>query len=182
MNSDLKKDLYRYCGSESRKKLWQTLLLHPGARFMFLYRMCNKYTSNHIFGLFFRIWMRFLCMRTNVEIPHATILKSGLYFGHFKNIVINQNVVIGENCNIMQGVTIGNESRGKRKGSPVIGNKVLIGPNSVVVGKIIIGNNVLIGPLTLVNCDIPDNSIVLGSPGKIVSSKGSEGYIKKVLN
>jgi serine O-acetyltransferase len=116
-----------------------------------------------------------------VEIPHTCQIGGGLYFGHFMNIVINQNVIIGSNCNIMQGVTIGNESRGVRRGSPRIGDRVVIGPNSVVVGKINIGNNVLIGPLTFVNFDVPDSSVVLGNPGKIISNSGSSGYVKKIL-
>lgn len=102
--------------------------------------------------------------------------------GHFKNIVINQNASVGQNCNIMQGVTIGNESRGKRRGAPVIGNRVLIGPNSVVSGKITVGDDVLIAPLTFVNFDVPDNAVVIGNPAKIVSYNGSKGYINKVLN
>lgn len=82
----------------------------------------------------------------------------GFYLGHFGMIVINGEVKIGDNCNINQGVTIGAENRRKRKGVPVIGNRVWIGASSVVVGRISIGNNVLIAPLTYVNFDVPDNS------------------------
>ncbi|MFV8281350.1 hypothetical protein ACNKXS_07380 [Christiangramia marina] len=78
----------------------------------------------------------------------------------------------------MQGVTVGNKSRGKRKGSPIIGDRVLIGPNSVVVGKIKIGNDVLISPPTLVNFDVPDNAVVLGNPAKIIGNNVSSGYLK----
>lgn len=148
---------------------------------MFLNRMCNRYSKNNLLGVIFRIWFRLLSDRKNVEISHSTQIRGGLYFGHFKNIIVNQRVQIGENCNIMQGVTIGNESRGRRKGSPIIGDRVLIGPNSVVVGNVRIGNDVLIGPLTLVNFDVPDNSVVLGNPAKLISNKGSRGYINKVL-
>lgn len=103
--------------------------------------------------------------------------------GHFQNIVLNQNVIVGENCNIAQGVTLGSESRGRRKGCPIIGDRVMIGINSVVVGNIKIGDDVLIGPCTFVNFDVPPNSLVLGSPGKIVSNvKGSKGYVNKILD
>lgn len=182
MDRITKSDLNRYSRNSEIKSYWRAILFHPGARFMFIYRKCRKYKKFHVFGLIFRFWYKLLCSRFNVEIPHSSILGNGLYFGHFMNIVINQRVVIGENCNIMQGVTIGHESRGKRKGSPIIGDRVLIGPNSVVVGNIKIGNDVLIGPLTLVNFDIPANSVVIGNPGKIISEKGSEGYINKILS
>lgn len=178
---ELKCDIYRYGGNETLKSLFYIVLTSSGARYMFLYRMCNKYKKKTVLGIIFRIWIKLLSDRKNTEIPHTTIIQPGLYFGHFKNIIINQQVKIGRNCNIMQGVTIGNESRGARKGTPVIGDRVLIGPNSVVVGNIIIGDDVLIGPLTFVNFDVPSNSVVIGNPAKIVSSMGSEGYIKKIL-
>lgn len=179
--SKLRNDLYRYSGVNNYRSILSIILLNSGARFMFLYRMCNKYKKQNVLGIIFRIWIKLLSDRKNVEIPHVIRIQPGLYFGHFKNIIINQEVTIGRNCNIMQGVTIGNESRGARKGAPTIGDRVLIGPNSVVVGNINIGDDVLIGPLTFINFDVPSYSVVIGNPAKIVSNNGSEGYINKVL-
>lgn len=177
----LRADLFRYKGIDKNKTYITSILSHSGARFMFLYRMCNKYKTMHPLGIFFRVWLKILNNKRNVEIPHATSIRQGLYMGHFKNIIINQNSFIGPNCNISHNVTIGSESRGKRIGCPRIGERVSIGPNSVIVGNITIGNDVLIGPLTLVNFDVPNNSVVIGNPGKIISDKGSEGYINKIL-
>lgn len=87
-----------------------------------------------------------------------------MYFGHAYSITINPMAVIGKNCNLHKGVTIGQESRGVRKGVPTIGDKVWIGVNSTIVGKITIGNDVLIAPNSFVNQDIPSHSIVLGNP------------------
>lgn len=177
----LKSDLYRYSGSIANSNNLKLILRSAGPRFVFYFRMCQKFRKFHPVGLFFRLLFHFLTSRKNIEIPFTTFIGRGIYFGHLKNITINANSKIGRNCNIMQGVTIGNESRGKRKGAPVIGNRVLIGPNSVLTGKINIGDDVLIGPLTFVNFDIPDKAVVLGNPAKIVSYNGSEGYINKVL-
>ena len=58
--------------------------------------------------------------------------------------------------------------RGKRRGAPTIGDKVYIGINSTIIGKVNIGNDVLIAPNTFVNCDVPSHSIVLGNPCKII--------------
>jgi serine O-acetyltransferase len=181
MEQSIKADLHRYSQSTERLKNIKAIFFHPGARFIYLYRNCQKYGKIHPLGLFFRLWIKILLGRKNVEIPLNTKIGKGLYLGHFKNIIINANSKIGNNCNIMQGVTIGNESRGKRKGSPIIGNRVLIGPNSVVSGKIVIGNDVLIAPLTFVNFDVPDSAVVLGNPAKIVSYSGSKGYINRTL-
>jgi serine O-acetyltransferase len=180
-SQELKCDINRYGGNQSLNSLLYIILKNSGARYMFLYRMCNRFNKKNPLGIIVRVWIKLLSNKKNIEIPHATSIQGGLYFGHFKNITINQNVKIGRNCNIMQGVTIGNESRGQRKGTPKIGDRVLIGPNSVITGNIIIGDDVLIGPLTFINFDVPSNSVVIGNPAKIVSSKGSKGYINKIL-
>lgn len=66
----------------------------------------------------------------------------------------------------------------EKRGGSQIGNCVWIGPNAVIVGKIKIGNNVLIAANSYVNFDVPDNSIVIGNPGKIIHRENAtEGYI-----
>ena len=92
--------------------------------------------------------------------------------------MINPKTIIGKNCNIAQGVTIGQQNRGKNEGSPEIGNEVWIGPNAVIVGNIKIGNNVLIAPNSYVNFDIPSDSVVTGNPAKVYPNENAtEGYI-----
>lgn len=66
----------------------------------------------------------------------------------------------------------------KEIGTPIIGNNVFLGTNSIVVGKVKIGNDVLIAPGAYVNFDIPDHSIVIGNLGKIITKENAtEGYI-----
>ncbi len=116
-----------------------------------------------------------------LEISEKCSIGPGLYLGHAFNITINPATVIGNNCNIHKGVTIGQENRGKRKGAPVIGNKVWIGVNATIVGKITIGDDVLIAPNSYVNRDIPSHSIVLGNPCIIKNRENAtEGYINNL--
>ncbi len=106
----------------------------------------------------------------------------GLYLGHAHNINVNPKAIIGNNCNIAKGVTIGRENRGTREGAPIIGNFVWIGTNAVIVGKIKVGNDVLIAPNSYVNCDIPDHSIVIGNPCKIISNENAtRDYINHIV-
>jgi serine O-acetyltransferase len=85
---------------------------------------------------------------------------------------------MGKNCNVGHCVTIGRGIAGARKGRPVLGDDVWIGPGSVIVGKITIGNDVLIAPNTFVNFDVPDHSIVIGSPGKVIAKENpTEDYL-----
>lgn len=78
-------------------------------------------------------------------------------------ITINPKAVIGDNCNIHKGVTIGQENRGARKAVLYVGNRVYIGVNSSITGNVIIGDDVLIGPNSHVNCNIPSHSVVFGN-------------------
>ena len=101
-------------------------------------------------------------------------------YRHNGRIIINSKATIGKNCNIATGVTIGQENRGRREGAPVIGDSVWIGTNAVIVGNITIGKDVLIAPLSYVNFDVPDHSIVIGNPGKIIpKDNATMNYINR---
>lgn len=99
-----------------------------------------------------------------IDIPLDTEIGGGLVFGHAFNVTVNGSAVLGEYVDLEKNVTIGREKRGKRKGCPVIGNRVWIGTNATVVGKISIGDDVLIAPNAYVNCDVPSHSVVIGNP------------------
>ncbi len=83
--------------------------------------------------------------------------------------------------NIAQGVTIGAASRGARKGAPTLEDRVWVGANAIVVGKITVGHDALIAPGAYVNFDVPAMAVVLGNPGKVVAETGSVGYVNNML-
>ena len=120
--------------------------------------------------------------KTHIQISHRTKIGEGFYIGHCGRVIINHNAVLGKNINIATGVTIGQENRGKRKGTPTIKDNVWIGTNAVIVCNITIGEDVLIAPLTYVNFDVPDHSIVIGNPGKIIPRENAtEDYINNTV-
>jgi serine O-acetyltransferase len=177
----IEQDFGRYAKAKGYPRPVAVFLFNPGYRFMLLYRACNQYSKFTPLGFFGRIWYKRMQVKFGFQIPYTTKIGDGLFLGHYGNIVINQGIEIGRNCNIAQGVTLGYVSRGARQGSPKIGNNVWIGANAVVVGNIVIGDRVLIAPLTLVNFDVPENAVVVGNPAKIISYKGSEGYINNTI-
>lgn len=126
--------------------------------------------------------LRHYSYKFGFQIPYQTKIGKGLYFSHFGTVVINENAVIGANCNINHNVTIGRQNRGSKKGSPTIGDYVWIGTGSVLVGNITIGNHVLIAPNAYVNFDVPSHAIVLGNPGTIILKENPTAeYINKTL-
>lgn len=171
-------DRYRY--GKGFKIGLKTFLFNPEYRYLIYFRNCKIYSALNPIGFIFRVLINLNKGKYGIQIPIQTKIGKGFKMNHFGGIVINQNVVIGENCNVSQGVTLGNVSRGKLKGCPTIGDRVWIGANSVVVGKITIGNDVLIAPLSYVNFDIPDKAVVMGNPAKIVNYNSSASYLKNI--
>lgn len=149
-----------------------------------LFRILNdqKEGGGYILHYFLVIIYKIYCRIYSVEIPLSTKIGRGLYIGHPYAITINGDAIIGNNCNIHKGVTIGGENRGLRYGTPIIGNKVWIGVNSTIVGKITIGDDVLIAPNSYVNCNIPSHSIVFGNPCIIKHrDNATENYIGNLV-
>lgn len=129
-----------------------------------------------------RILFRRMQNRYGLAISYRVQIGEGLYLGHPRNITVNVNSVIGRNCNLHKGCAIGQENRGERKGAPVLGDRVWVGINAVVVGRIVIGDDVLIAPGAYVNCDVPSHSIVLGNPCRIIPHEHSTaGYIENTV-
>ncbi len=144
--------------------------------FQILMRKCN--TSRGITNLIYRFIYKYLRLRRGNDIDWDTRIGYGLYLGHAFCITINRHAIIGNNCNIHKGATIGQENRGKRKGYPTIGNKVYIGINATVCGDVTIGDDVMIASNSFVNCDVPSHSIVFGNPCIIKhKEKATENYI-----
>ncbi len=156
-NEIFQADIFRYTDSPKQIKRFYEY------KFLYYLRKLQVEKSRLLRSYYIRIYNG-LCEKHGLEICPSTRIGKGLYIGHPYGITINSNAIIGENVNIHKGVTIGRENRGKRKGSPVIGDFVWIGVNASVVGNVKIGNDVLIAPNTFVNCDVPDHCVVFGNP------------------
>jgi serine O-acetyltransferase len=101
----------------------------------------------------------------------------GLFINHFGCIFLGGEAKIGKNCNLHQEVTIGYAGRGGKRGLPVIGDNVFIGPGVKIIGRIKIGNNVAIGANAVVTKDLPDNAVAVGIPARVISMLGSKDFI-----
>ncbi|MDD3229662.1 MAG: serine acetyltransferase [Oscillospiraceae bacterium] len=173
MNRLFIRDYERYTG-----KAWklggalQLIKLTP-IRFLFVLRKTTEKNS-----FFWRWCLRCMREKYGLDISQDVAIGAGLALYHPYCIAIHNKAVIGENVNISKGVTIGYAARGDRCGAPVVGSKVWIGPNAAIVGKVVIGDDVLIAPNSYVNCDVPSHSIVLGNPCRIVPRENAtEEYI-----
>ena len=163
-----------------RGKLSKLFLKSDEWKFICTYR---KYQANSdtIWKYFFLQKLMKLEKKTGFSFEGNTTVGRGLIIGHKGTIVINGQAKFGSQLFITHGVTVGRDIRGKRAGVPTFGDRVCIRTNSTVVGNIHIGNDVLIAPNTFVNFDVPDHSIVIGNPAKIIHRENAtEGHIPEV--
>ena len=118
--------------------------------------------------------------KTGIEIhPGATIGK-GLFIDHGMGVVIGETAVIGDNCLLYQGVTLGGTGKDKGKRHPTLGNNVLVGAGAKVLGPFTVGNNVKIAANAVVLNAIPDDCTAVGVPARIVRRKGEKVNQHKV--
>ena len=175
MNVQMRNDYYRMTGKEYRFGVRSVLdfILKHQIRYMFWWRKANK-KKNPLYRVILYKYSR----KYGLEISTSAEIGQGLYLGHPYNITVGAGVKIGDNVNLHKGCTIGRENRGKRLGTPTIGDNVYVGINATIVGNVQIGDDVMIAPGSFVNFDVPEHSIVLGNPGNIYKKENATmGYV-----
>lgn len=173
----IKSDIFRYTGKLDLVNIVKAFITIEGVRFSVFFRLGSSLSrKNPIFYIFYFI-NRFLGRWYGFQIPLKTNIGYGFYVGHTGTVIINGNSIIGNNCNLSPGVTIGQVSEGINMGFPTIKDNVWLGTNSVCVGNITIGTNSHICPNVFVNFNVPPNSLVIGSPCAIKKWDKSKYYI-----
>jgi serine O-acetyltransferase len=173
MNKTTKADLYRYDGLTGFLGFLRGLT-DNGFRYTYFLRKTMRYKLFSVRGIFFRVLKRLLTYR-GYHISNEAQIGDGFSLYHRGTVYIGP-IKIGKNCTISHNVTIGRSLKGGQIGRPTISDNVWIGTGAVVVGKINIGKDVLIAPNAFVNFDVPDHSIVIGNPGKIIKKENPTRY------
>lgn len=158
-------------------KVYREGLLAQGFWALQIYRFGHfryKFKSKLVripLGVMHRILSKLCEVFFGVYIGESAKIGRRLNIEHFGCIIVHGRVVIGDDCVIRQGVTIGNQKLSDPLGAPEIGNNVNIGAGAKILGRIKIGNNVDIGANAVIVKDIPDNAVVVGIPGKVIKIK-----------
>ena len=143
------------------------VFLYPSFRVMMSYRRAHKhYLKGHYFMA--RWISQRAARRTGIEIhPGATIGK-GFFIDHGTGVIIGETTIIGDNCTLYQGVTLGGTGKEHGKRHPTLGNNVMVSAGAKVLGSFKIGDNSKIGAGSVVLEEVPPNSTVVGVPGRVV--------------
>ncbi|SPD75013.1 Serine acetyltransferase [uncultured Desulfobacterium sp.] len=188
----LREDLDRYfflAGTEGRIKKLNLILFTQGIWATFVYRIGRKVFENRAgsfskrllfkpLGICLSVAQKVIEIVTGISIPFSADIGPGLYIGHFGGIILHSKVKIGAYCNLSQNVTIGEGGRGENSGVPVLGNFVWIGPGAKVFGKIDIGDGVAIGANAVISKSLPNSSVAVGIPCKVINYHGSKELVR----
>lgn len=143
------------------------VFLYPSFKVMISYRRAHKqYLKGHYFRA--RLISQRAARRTGIEIHPGAQIGKGLFIDHGNGVIIGETTIIGDNCTLYQGVTLGGTGKEQGKRHPTLGNNVMVSAGAKVLGSFKIGDNSKIGAGSVVLEEVPANSTVVGVPGRVV--------------
>lgn len=154
------------------KSLFEVVLLYPGFLILIFYRISNWF-YRHSFFFIARMVSQIGRFLTGIEIHPGAKIGKRLFIDHGMGIVIGETAEIGNDCTIYHQVTLGGTGKDVLKRHPTVGNNVMIGAGSKLLGPIVIGDNVKIGAGAVVLGNVESNVTVVGVPDSRVIKKGS---------
>ncbi len=174
MNSFFKtiKNLYEDAKNITQKdpaatNVISVILLYPGFKAVFYHRIAHFFYMHKLYFLA-RAISQFSRFITGIEIHPGARIGNRLLIDHGMGVVIGETAIVGDDCTIYHQVTLGGTGKERKKRHPTIGNNVIVGSGSKVLGNITIGDNVKIGANSVLLSDTPSNVTVVGVPAKIV--------------
>ena len=148
----------------------EIVLLYQGFHALILHRLAHKLYKMKVPFLprFISQISRFL---TGIEIHPGAAIGKNFFIDHGMGVVIGETSIIGDNCLVYQGVTLGGTGKEKGKRHPTIGNNVTLGAGAILLGDISIGDNSNVGAGSVVIKSAKENSTLVGIPARVVKEK-----------
>ena len=146
--------------------IFEVILCYPGLHALWMHRMAN-FLWRHGLYLPARVISHLGRFLTAIEIHPGARIGRRFFIDHGAGVVIGETTEIGDDVLLYQGVVLGGVSLKKEKRHPTIGNNVMIGAGTIVLGPVSIGNGAKIGAASLVVRDVPSNSVAVGVPARI---------------
>jgi serine O-acetyltransferase len=157
----------------------EVVFTYPGFHARQLHRLAHSLHARG-FKLPARLISHFGRALTGIEIHPRAEIGEGFFIDHGMGVVIGETTVIGDDCHLYQGVTLGGTSTKRAKRHPTLGKGVVVGAGAKVIGAVTIGDGAKIGAGSVVVTNVPPNATVVGVPGHIVAyaEPGDETILK----
>lgn len=151
---------------------WEVFFLYTGLHAVIYHRYAHFF-YRHQWYFVARFISQFARFVTGIEIHPGAQIGKGLFIDHGMGVVIGETTVIGDNCTLYQGVTLGGTGKEKGKRHPTLGNNVMVGSGAKVLGPFTVGDNSKIAANAVVLSEVPENSTCVGVPARVVR-RGNE--------
>ncbi|MBE7705274.1 MAG: serine O-acetyltransferase [Cyanobacteria bacterium SIG29] len=159
-----------YDKDPAAENIFEVLFCYPGLHALILHRIAHKLNYWKI-PLIPRIISNISRFFTGIEIHPAARIGRRFFIDHGMGVVIGATAIIGDDVLLYQGVTLGGTGNEHGKRHPTLGDNIVVGSGAKVLGNIEIGSNSRIGAGSVVVDAVPENSTVVGIPGRIVRQK-----------
>jgi serine O-acetyltransferase len=146
----------------------EVILAYPGFHARQLHRLAHTLHNAGV-PLFPRLISNLSRFLTGIEIHPGARIGERLFIDHGMSTVIGETAVIGDQCHLFQGVTLGGTSTKRTKRHPTLANNVVVGAGARLIGDIEVGDNARIGAGSVVVTNVPANATVVGVPGHVVA-------------
>ncbi len=151
----------------------EVILCYPGFHILYNHRVAH-WLWVHNMKLLARLVSQAGRAATGIEIHPGATIGPGFFIDHGMGVVIGETAEIGENVTLYHGVTLGGTSWRREKRHPTIGNNVVIGAGAKILGPFKVGDNSKIGSGSVVVNEVPENSVVVGVPGRVTHRDGKK--------
>jgi len=149
----------------------EVLLTYSGLHALWFYRVAHFFFKRKWYFIA-RAISQIARFFTGIEIHPGAKIGRRFFIDHGAGVVIGETCEIGDDVTLYQGVTLGGTGKEKGKRHPTLKDGVLVATGAKVLGSITIGENAKIGANSVVLKDVPDDSTVVGIPGKVVVQNG----------
>ena len=156
------------------RNVFEVLTCYSGVQAVLFYRLTHFLWRSRLYWLA-RFISTFARWVTGIEIHPGAVIGRRFFIDHGMGVVIGETAIIGDDCMLYHGVTLGGTTWDKVKRHPTLKNGVVIGAGAKILGPIILGENVRVGSNSVVVRSIDDNETVVGIPGRIVRKKAEDG-------
>ena len=156
------------------RNVFEVLTCYSGVQAVLFYRLTHFLWRYRLYWLA-RFISTFARWVTGIEIHPGAVIGRRFFIDHGMGVVIGETAIIGDDCMLYHGVTLGGTTWDKVKRHPTLKNGVVIGAGAKILGPITLGENVRVGSNSVVVRSIDDNETVVGIPGRIVRKKAEDG-------
>ncbi|MCL2595564.1 MAG: serine O-acetyltransferase [Promicromonosporaceae bacterium] len=143
----------------------EVALTYPGVHALWVHRLTHRLWDRGL-KIPARLLSQFTRFLTGIEIHPGAVIGRRLFIDHGMGVVIGQTTVIGDDCLLFHGSTLGGRSMTRGKRHPTLGNRVMVGAGAKVLGNITLGDDAQIGANAVVTHDVPPGYVAVGIPAK----------------